>query len=248
MDIRSYLTKTIRTRSRRTLIIAGAAVVVAGGVLVLRGPVLAGAAGGGARWAVNKVVHAMTWREVSPGGEETAPNATVTGRVRLASGPPFPMEVPGDGNPADRLPLPEGEEEGGPSPKTDPVLEIPAPDLVTPLEEERKDTREELPPYRSFGLRDPMLPLVTAYGDDDGDGRFSVHILTLVGIGKQSGVRVALCEDPKRKSYLYRTGEWTDDGGRVVEITEDAITFAHVRYGETNRFTLRLEAREEEQQ
>lgn len=247
MDIRDLLTKTIRARSRRTLIIAGAAVVVTGGVLALRGPVLFGAARSGARWTVDRVVHAVAWRDVSPGGEGEAVNATVSGRVSLASGPARPSAVPGAGHPAD-APIPPAADEGhAPPAAIDPVFEIPAPDLVTPLEEEREKERDDMPPYRSFGLRDPMLPLVTPYAEDKGAQRFTVHNLTLVGIGKQSSVRVALCEDPKRKSYLYRTGEWTDDGGRVVEITEDAITFAHVRYGETNRFTLRLEAREEEQ-
>lgn len=242
MEIRSVLSKILRTRSRRTLVIAGAAVVVGGGVTAFAAGSLGGAAGGGARWVVERVVHAMAWREVAPEGGTPAGGVTATSRVQVASKADLPVPADDPSGPARVRP----EEITAPADeKPAPPLDIPAPTLVTPLEEEKKDPREDLTPYRSFGLRDPMVPLVTPTGGDD-DERFSVHTLTLVGIARQGGVRVALCEDPQGKSYLYRAGEWTDDGGRVVEITEDTITFAHVRYGETNNFSLRLEAREEE--
>lgn len=107
--------------------------------------------------------------------------------------------------------------------------------------------REETPPYRSFGLRDPMIPLVTADGEQDEETQFSVYRLVLVGVAWRNGMRVGLLEDAARKSYLYRVGDWTKDGGRVVDLTENSITFSHVRYGEMTRFTLRLMPREEEQ-
>ncbi|MBM3319119.1 MAG: hypothetical protein FJY73_00385 [Candidatus Eisenbacteria bacterium] len=230
MNLRSTM-KTFRTSKRRTALLASAAAVLLG--IAFAGPHLAGAAGGGAGWVVRQVVRAVAYRNVSPEDE----TAVLSARVRVAAHPGAPS-IEQAGLPS----VPEGE----PSEEPAPPEELPAVDLVTPLEQEIEGRRPDLPSYRTFGLRDPMVPLVTIDGEQDDETQFSVYRLTLVGVA-WNGERVALLEDPARKSYLYRVGEWTKDGGRVTDITENSITFAHVRYGEMTRFTLRLEAPKEEQ-
>lgn len=123
--------------------------------------------------------------------------------------------------------------------------EIPEVTLQQP-EEETENMRPHYDPYRSYGLRDPMVPLVVPGKTDASDSRFSIYNLALVGIAWKSGDRVALLEDKKGKSYLYRKGDLIADGARVVEIGKDTITFAVVKYGETTRFTLKVVTKEEE--
>jgi hypothetical protein len=221
----------LRTSKKRTVLLGSAAAVLLG--IAFAGPHLAGAVGDGAGWVVRQVVRAVAYRNVSPEGE----TAVLSARVRVAAHPGTPAL----------------EDAGAPSAPDERTSEEPAPpeelpevDLVTPLEEETREHRPDLPSYRTFGLRDPMVPLVTPDGEQDDEMQFSVYRLTLVGVA-WNGERVALLEDPARKSYLYRVGEWTKDGGRVTDITENSITFAHVRYGEMTRFTLRLEAPKEGQ-
>ncbi|MFH1679176.1 MAG: hypothetical protein ABIH26_00875 [Candidatus Eisenbacteria bacterium] len=232
MNIRK-LTQTIRTSRKRAALLGAAAAAVLL-VAAFAGPHLPGAVGDGAGWVVKRVVRAVAYQNVSPESEAT----TLTARVRVAAStgtPDLPERqvAPVAGEPA--------ADEAGADEKIPPL------DLITPLEEETEVRREELPDYRSFGLRDPMLPLVTPDGEQDEEMRFSVYRLTLVGVAWRTGERVGLLEDPGRKSYLYRVGEWTKDGGRVADITENSITFTHVRFGEMTRFTLRLKPPKEEQ-
>ncbi|NNE09351.1 MAG: hypothetical protein HKN20_12390, partial [Gemmatimonadetes bacterium] len=121
--------------------------------------------------------------------------------------------------------------------------DIPEVTLQQP-DEEADNMRPHFEPYRSYGLRDPMVPLVIAGKTDASDSRFSIYNLALVGIAWKSGDRVALLEDKKGKSYLYRKGDLISDGARVVEIGRDTITFAVVKYGETTRFTLKVVTKE----
>jgi hypothetical protein len=143
--------------------------------------------------------------------------------------------------------VPEAQEASAGDAEAESLEALPPVDLVTPLDDEIEIPDNELTPYRSYGLRDPMIPLVTADGEQDEETEFNVYRLTLVGVAWKDGKRAALLEDPERKGYLFRVGDWTKDGGRVVDITENSITFAHMRYGEMTRFTLRLVVREEEQ-
>jgi hypothetical protein len=237
MKILSFL-KNTRTSKRRLVLLGSALVLLAG--FVLGGPKLLGAAGGGAGWVVRQVVHRVAYRHTAPESEEPA---TLTTRVRVASSTGLPELVPGE---AAGSPAPEAAE-GEDAAARDSVEALPPVDLVTPLDEEAYPREKDEPPYRSFGLRDPMMPLVTPDGDPDEEMQFSVYRLQLVGVAWRAGERVGLLEDPARKSYLFRVGEYTKDGGRVVEITENSITFTHVRYGELTRFTLRLMPREEDQ-
>ncbi len=201
-------------------------------VLLLQGPAIFGLVGKGGGFVVDRAVRLIVFRDVSPVEEES----TSTGRVVLAGGPPASLgaatAAPG-GAPEEEAPVPQ-------------AVELVPVDLRSPAEEEVAPLRKEFDPYRSFGLRDPMSPLVTPGQGDERSSRFSIYSLTLVGVAWKNGEIVALCEDPLRRGYLFREGEWLEDGARVRDITEDSVTFAQVRYGETSLYTLRLTTREEE--
>ncbi len=244
MGIRNWTTM-IRTKNKRAFAITAALVLLLGGGFAFRGAYLVGLIGDGAGWVVHRVVQAVAYRDVSSESED----ATAVGRVQLTGAvrpggagqaSPAVGDPAATASPAPDRAVPEPAEEAVSLDEVPPVV------LVTPLVEEIRDSRENLPPYRSFGFRDPMIPLVTPFAEEGVQARFSVHSLVLVGVAWSGGDRAALLEDPAGKSWLFRSGEWLPDGGRVVDVTENSITFAHVRYGETNRFTLRLETREEE--
>ena len=237
MGIR-YWTTMIRTKNKRAIAITAASVLLLGGAFALRGGALVGLVGDGAGWVVHRVVQGVAYRDVSPRDED----ATAVGRVQLTSG----VRPGGTGQISPAVTDPAATPPTAPVEEAVSLEDVTPVELVTPLVEEIRDSREDLPPYRSFGLRDPMIPLVTPYADEGVQARFSVHSLVLVGLAWRGGDRAALLEDPAGKSWLFRSGEWLPDGGRVVDITENSITFAHVRYGETSRFTLRLETLEEE--
>jgi len=213
--------------------------------LGLRGGFLFASVGSGAGWVVEKVVHAVAYRDVAP--EENAQSATVTSRVRVASKPGLVEAQEAGTAPIAAVPGEAGGARAMPALPATAAAEEPEPvELVTPLEQETGDERPDVVPYRSYGLRDPMVPLVIPGTGEQTPTRFSIHHLTLVGVAWQGGDQIALLEDPIRRSFLFREGEWLKDGSRVVDISESSITFAQMRYGETNRYTLRLEAREEE--
>lgn len=263
------LFRSLRTNKKLTIAAIAVVVLLLGTGLAFRGGAMMNLAGRGAGWIVNRAVQTIAYRDKAPETEKSTASARVTvahGPVRAPALKSRPirvekgeMMVPVAGAPGipsaieavvekviieTDKPAVETDAATGDEPiPHDPILDI---DLLTPIDMETEIKREDLLRYRSFGLRDPMVPLVTAIDNGKQKGRFSVYNLRLVGLAWKSRDRVALCEDKYLKSYLFREGDWLEDGGRVVDIAGESITFAHVRYGETSRHTLRLAAREGE--
>ncbi len=246
--------RSIRT-NRRAALIAGALAACSAALLAFQGGAVINGASRGASWVVGRVVKSIAYRDVSdapPDGNVKAAGAkvlpteaTVSLRAESlsptapgtpaasAQDAPFSTDATGKSDAPPNAPTVSRTEETFPAPAT---------------EEEPEETRflSTFEPYRSYGLRDPMLPLVEAGREEEGAGRFSVAGLTLVGIAWKGTDRVALLEDDRGRSFIYRHGDMAPDGARVVSIRDDSITFAMVRYGETSRLTLQIAKKEEE--
>ena len=241
--------QTIRT-NKRLAIIAGSIAVCVGTLLVLQGGVLFDAAGRGTSWVVGKVVHSVAYKEVSPEGkvvERKEPAAQVA-QVRLPADEVSPGTLPmvveeQSSSVVESVPPPVGEIDAEEAPVATEALSAPPQEEEPSIEESFLSTFE---PYRSYGLRDPMGPLVVPGKIDEMESRFSVYNLSLVGLAWKGGDRVAMLEDKKGRGYIYRIGEMVSDGARVISVGDDSITFALVRYGETTRLTLKLAKKEEE--
>ncbi len=263
------LRHTIQTNKRAVLI---GSVLVVGllALLAFRGGTLFQAAGDAGSSVVGKVVGSVAYKDKAPApASSTEPNQQAavasSGKKAVASSGQAGEEMPrgyldpraaDDAREEARLAAEARSGMTEPAPaegragvtviaEQSATEELPEVTLQQP-EEETENMRPHYEPYRSYGLRDPMVPLVIAGKTDASDSRFSIYNLALVGIAWKSGDRVALLEDKKGKSYLYRKGDLISDGARVVEIGKDTITFAVVKYGETTRFTLKVVTKEEE--
>ncbi len=228
------LLQTIQT-NKRAVLFAGSGFVALAVALIFQGDAIFGAAGKGGSWVVSKVVHKVAYKSTAPEAGEQ--------QIELARASVQPKQATDSGTAVNEMtPVAEAVQVDA---EPEEILE-PLP-LRTPVTEEReKLTKGKFERYRSLGLRDPMVPLVVAGKAEDLDGRFSIYNLILVGSAWKSGDRVALLEDPSGKSFLLRKGDLTDDGARVVAVTNETITFALVRYGETTRITLKLAKKKED--
>jgi len=96
-----------------------------------------------------------------------------------------------------------------------------------------------LPPlsYDAKGRRDPFTPIVLAKDKPMG---LSITTLKLAGVIRGRTL-LALVEAPDGLGYILKPGDMLGDG-RVIEITQDAVTFAvSARAGQaTTTATLRL--------
>lgn len=259
------LRHTIQT-NKRAVIIGSALVVGLLALLAFQGKALFQAAGGAGSSVVDKVVGSVAYKDKAPApeqGTEANQQAAVASAGKLVDEMPRGYLDPRAADEAREEARRAAEARSGmtdPSPapaeaegragvtvtaKQPASEEIPEVTLQQPAEE-TETMRPRFDPYRSYGLRDPMVPLVIPGKTDASDSRFSIYNLALVGIAWKSGDRVALLEDAKGKSYLYRKGDLVSDGARVVDIGKDTITFAVVKYGETTRFTLKVVTKEEE--
>ncbi|MBN1826284.1 MAG: hypothetical protein JW958_08460 [Candidatus Eisenbacteria bacterium] len=247
------LLRNLRTSRKHAVVAAGATAALLVMALVLWGGSVFGVAGKGVGWVVDRTVRVVAYRNTAPESETTEARARVAvarsplERVKGTEAPAAPAaEEPGP--PA----LQGGEAEPDASVEEATLVAVPAPDVLTDsglpssLDEERFGDRSGELPYRSFGMRDPMTPLVVPGKMDDAGGRFSIYGLVLVGLAWKNSEALALCEDKYHKTWLFREGDWTKDGARVVDIADNSITFAQLRYGETSRHTIRLAAREGE--
>lgn len=244
--------QTIRT-NKRYAIIAGSLAVCVGALLILQGHVVFDAVGRGASWLVGRTVRSVAYQNVSSDEEKQAampdrPAAQIA-QVRLPADEVSPVieseepgMAPGAAAAAETAPpaVPEG------MAADEAASEGVAPPVRADEPPAHKSFLSTFESYRSYGLRDPMVPLVVPGKGDEMESRFSVYNLTLVGLAWKGADRVALLEDKKGRSYLYRRGEMIADGARVIGIGDDSITFAMVRYGETTRLTLQLASKEEE--
>ena len=254
--------RNLRTNRKHAAIAGGALAALLAVTLVFTGGPIFGAVGKGAGFLVDRAVRLVAYRDTAPAtesGEVRARVAVARSPLERVKGTAVP-EAPAAGEPGPPAPEEAIAEEtaGAVETGTRTALAgaegetLPAPEetldleLLTPLDEERFGDRSSELPYRSFGLRDPMTPLVVPGKKDETGGRFSIYGLALVGLAWKEGEALALCEDKAHKTWLFREGDWTKDGARVVDIADNSITFAQLRYGETSRHTIRLAAREGE--
>ena len=100
--------------------------------------------------------------------------------------------------------------------------------------------------YDSLGKEDPFRLLLPTQSDEEEDENrikdlFSYEGATILGIVNSDSDSYALLNDEFGSSYVLRVGDRVL-GGRVQEITNDAIVFDIVKYARDMTIIMRLES------
>lgn len=105
--------------------------------------------------------------------------------------------------------------------------------------------KREVVRYRSYGRRDPFMPLVgkSVSGFQNGDMP-DIETLRLVGILNGDYTNMALLEDMDGYGYILETGDKVKNG-YVIEIYQNKILFQISEFGWSRSVALTMESEEE---
>jgi hypothetical protein len=105
--------------------------------------------------------------------------------------------------------------------------------------------KREVVRYRSFGRRDPFMPLVAKALTGYQNGQLpDVETLRLVGILNGEYINMALLEDMEGYGYIMETGDKVKNG-YVIEIYQNKILFQVSEFGWSRSVALTMDSEEE---
>jgi hypothetical protein len=95
--------------------------------------------------------------------------------------------------------------------------------------------------YSAYGRRDPFGSLIKGkYARSENGALLDIGELSLVGTMWGDEDKFAVVQDKRNRSHVLREGDKVVNG-RVIEITQKALTVQHYFFGETANVTIYME-------